>query len=125
MYTYIYICEKFETSSAIPLELERQDGYTQKSLKVSMKRCSDGRATSKRGRDRWGVERRVDTTVPVSGASFGHRRKPVDRRRAGSEKSARTDQGKVAGTDDHALTGAGQLDGSIRHRENIHCHAKR
>lgn len=92
---------------------------------MSTKHSSDGRATSKRGRDRWRVECRVDTTVPVSGASFSHRRKPVDRRRAGSEKSARANQGKVAGTDDHALTGTGQLDGSIRHRENIHCHAKR
>lgn len=98
-----------------------------KSLKAWIKRFSDGRTASERGRDRRRFERRVDAAVTdaVAAARFGHHRKPVDRRRAGSEKPARTDKGKVSGADDHALPGTGQLDGAIGHRENIHCHSKR
>ena len=98
-----------------------------KSLKASVKRYSDGRASGKRGRDRRRVERRVDTTVAdaVAAAGLRNRGKPVDRRRAGSEKPARTNQGKIAGADDHALAGTGQLDRAAGHRENVHCHSKR
>lgn len=98
-----------------------------KSLKASVKRYSDGRASGKRGRDRRGVERRVDATVAnaVAAADLGHRGKPVDRRRAGCEKPARTNQGKIAGADDHALPRTGQLDRAAGHRENVHCHSKR
>lgn len=115
-----------EASSAAQPDLGHEtEQRISRPLKASVKRCSDGRAAGKRGRDRRRVERRVDAAVADAATGGGHRRKPVDRRRAGGEKSSGADQGKVAGADDHALAGTGQLDRAVGHGENVHCHAKR
>lgn len=86
-----------------------------------------GTSSGERGRGTWrrGLERRVNAAVAGNdGASSGDN-VAVVRRRAGGEKPTRADAGKVPGANDNAIPRASQLDRTPRHRQNVHCHAKR